>query len=90
VGQDTSNEVNIAAQLLSAGANVEAGLDTTPLREAAYPGNLAMLRLLLAHGANPHAVRGSFSANQLASMNRQYEAMQIMSESRAKAKGPAK
>ncbi len=79
------NDVSVAAQLLAAGANIEAGLDNDPLRMAAYHGHVEVLRILLSHKANPNAVHGDNSALIFASRNRHVEVVQLLLESGAKA-----
>jgi ankyrin repeat protein len=78
------NDVNVALQLLSTGANIEGGGGSNPLQMAAFHGHVEMLKTLLSHRANPNAVHGDSSALMLAARNRHVEAVRVLLESGAK------
>ena len=78
-----SNDVNVAVELLSAGADIERGIRTNPLQMAAFYGHVEMLRVLLSHQADPNSVNGDTSALMVAARHLHVEAVQILLESGA-------
>ena len=79
-----SNDVNVAVELLSAGADIERGIRANPLQMAAFYGHVEMLRVLLSHQADREfSERRTLSALMVAARHLHVEAVQILLESGA-------
>lgn len=78
-----NNDVKIAAELLSAGANIEGGIRISPLQMAAAHGYVEMLRTLLSHQADPNSMNGDTSPLMFAARNWHVEAVKSLLESGA-------
>ena len=78
-----ANDIDTALALISAGADPDLGGDTSPLGMAAFHGQVELVKLLLAHGASPNAVRGGTTPLILAVNKLHVEAVQLLLEAGA-------